>query len=627
MRIIRYFFVIAALSVACAWGMFVFLLHSKTVDFSRLTHYDPGRPTILLDDEGNEWARFQYDKREFIGIDKMPEHVIHAFIAAEDHKFFTHSGISYKGIVRSILVNLYHRRYVQGASTITQQLVRHLFFDLKKTFKRKLLEQFYTVLIERQFTKHQILEVYLNHICFGHGIYGVEAACQRFWDKSVTDISIDQAATLAGIIQNPVRRSPINHPLSAQQRRNTVLRSMYRLSLITDIQYAQAIAKSVSARDQDAQTIAPHLKEEIRQFLEERFGRTALYEGGLTVQTTMNKKTQALAQRYFTKQFEELRKKVQKDVDGALVSIDPQSGGVKALVGGVDFGRSKWNRVLQARRQMGSTFKPIVYAAAIEQGKTFADTEMDEAFTREDHNKLWQPKNVTRRFDGQMTLAYALSHSNNIVTIKTLLDVGCERIAELGRKCRLKNVPVYPSIALGCIDATPFENVAVFNIFANHGVYVEPHYISWVKDRWGKKIYRHQPVEERIFSTRVSDQVAKVLSIGMERKRRIYPRSWISCEGIGKTGTTNDCRTSWFVGSTPTLTTALYVGCDDNRSMGDRVYPTATIFPIWLRLNRDIDSSKKTFDFDPSLQELCIHSKTGSTTIDPDNPEAYTILV
>ncbi len=626
--LIHYCYTLFILLCSFVLGLLFFVLNNRCIDFSVLEHYNPGRPSIVLDDEGNEWTRFQLDRREPIKLEQMPPHLIQSFIAAEDWNFFHHAGISLKGIIRSIVVNVYHGRIVQGASTITQQLVKLLFFDSQKTFKRKIKEQLFALLIERQFTKEQILETYLNHVYFGCGIYGVEAASQRFWGKSVQDITLDEAAVLAGIVRSPGKYSPVLYPLSAEKRRNVILRSMVNMDSINDDEYQQAKAMLLVINSHDTTVMAPHLKESLRILLEEQLGKATLYCGGLIIQTTLNRHIQTQAERYFQEHCARLKHKLSSAIDGALISMDVKTGEIKALIGGIDFNVSKFNRALQARRQIGSIFKPIVYAAALQTGMSFADTEVDEPITIENANKIWQPHNFNLRFNGEVTLAYALSHSNNIVTIKTLLRIGTDRIITLAKKCNIQGpFYPYPSLALGCVDATLKEAIGMFNIFANNGEYVEPHYLKWIKDRLGTKVYKSYPKKEQAIDARTSGQITKVLGIGFERVRKLSSQDWIDCEGISKTGTTNDSRTCWFIGATPTLTTAIYIGCDDNRSMGKNVFPSRTVFPIWKSLYRSLPVTQNKFSYDPLLRERIIHEKTGKQLFNMRDPAAITIFV
>jgi len=613
---------------ACLYGALFFILHNYAINFFSLSHYNSQKPSLLLDDIGNEWGRFQLDKKNPVEGALLPQHVVNAFIAAEDWNFFSHNGISWKGIIRSIVVNLYRGRRAQGASTITQQLVKLLFFDSQKTFTRKIKEQVYALIVEAQFSKDHILQTYLNHVCFGCGIYGVEAASQRFWSKHTSDISIDEAATLAGIICSPTRYCPLLYPLSAEKRRNSVLRKMLHLGFITDQEYIHHSEKPIEIIKSIHENCAPHYKEMIRSVLENSIGKTALYTQGLSVKTTINRQMQQKACEVFTTEISNLRKQLGNDLDGGMIVIDRRTGEIKALVGGYDFTVSKFNRATQAKRQIGSTFKPLIYAQAVASGMKCSDTEIDEPLEIRYNNSVWTPKNYNKKFNGMITLAYALSHSNNIVSIKTFLRLNAQELVTLAKKCRLQGIShSYPSLALGCVDATLIEVAGMFNIFANDGVYIAPHIISWVKDQWGTRIYKPVIEQERVLSSCITGQIASVLRLGIERVRYLYkPQEWITTEAISKTGTTNDSRTCWFVGSTPSLTTAVYVGFDDNRPMGDGVYPVKTAFPIWLAFNRQIPSPEKYFSYDSSLSTVTINEKTGELC-NPGTPGAITIVM
>ena len=614
------------LILVASLGAGFYIFNNHVIDFSPLAHYNPGCPSILLDDTGKEWARFALDRREPIPLDKMPLHLRNAFIAAEDWQFFSHSGISFKGILRSILINTIHSKKMQGASTITQQLVKLLFFDSQKTFKRKIKEQLYALLAEQQFSKEQILETYLNHVYFGCGIYGVQAACQRFWGKNAQDVTLDESATLAAIIRNPGLYCPILYPENTKRRRAIILHSMYKLQLINQQEYQQAIAKPIYINANENALIAPHFKELIRITLEQEIGKKKLYTGGLTIQTTLNRSMQELAHASFTEHITEFKKTIVPDIDGGLLTIESKTAEIKAMIGGFDFNQSKFNRAWQANRQMGSVFKPLIYAAALQSGMSFAHTEIDEPITIEQHNALWQPHNYNNHFEGTMTLAYALIRSNNIVPIKILLKTGISSVIELGLACHLQSqMHPYPSLALGCVDATVKEVTGMFNIFANNGIYVEPHMIKWVKDPWGTKIWKATISTQKIVESEVTSKVAKVLEYGIKRWRKAYNQELVQTDVICKTGTTNDCRTCWFAGATPELTTVVYVGADNNRSLGD-IYPIKTAFPIWLGLHSKLSCAKEHFSYNPQLTLTRINQWTGRRT-GPDDPEGIEIFI
>lgn len=605
----------------------LFFLEASVVELPVSSATIINKPTILLDDEGKEWARFELDRRDPIHLMHLPVYVIQAFVAAEDHTFFEHHGISWRGIVRSFFINLYHWRFVQGASTITQQLVKLLFFDSKKTVSRKIREQLLAVLVERQYSKEQILETYLNHVYFGCGIYGIEAASQRFWNKPASQLAIHEAALLAAIVKSPGNYCPLLYPLSAQKRRDVVLHSMCKLTFITKDEYTIAMDEDVVVLQSKEEQIAPHLKEYVRILLEDVLGKRSVYMDGLIVQTTLNRSAQQVAEKVFTDQVKILRSTLNPFLDGGFISIDVKTGAIKALVGGFDFSTSKFNRVFQARRQLGSIFKAYIYAAALESGITFDQTEIDEPLIVTVGSKTWEPRNDNRKFLGQMTLAKALSRSNNIVTIKTLLKTGYTSLMAMIQKLYFSvNIQPVPSLALGCIDGTVSEAAGMFNVFANHGDFVHPYLIKKIKDSYGNLVWRPQPVKEHVISSRVSGQVAKVLSLGIERAFFRTGTPLIGTDAIGKTGTTNDSRTCWFAGSTPEYTTVIYLGCDDNLPLGKDIYAVSTAFPIWLKFNELIFQPKKKFMFDPSLKQKHIDPVTGQS-VTSDTEGALEIFV
>lgn len=531
-------------------------------------------------------------------------------------------------MIRSFCVNLYHGKRMQGASTITQQLVRLLYFDTSKTFVRKIKEQYAALLVERQFSKEHIMQMYLNHVYFGAGIYGVEAACQRFWAKHVDDVTIDEAAVLAAVMRSPRHYSPLFAPLSSGRRRNVVLNNMCKLGFITEEQYQYARQKEVAIASPAQESCGAHIKEAIRIFLEDLVGKQALYTQGFVVRTTMDPKVQGVAERLFREQVAVVEKRLKRDLDGGMITLDVATGEIRALVGGASFAESQFNRALHARRQMGSIFKPLVYAAALEHGITFDHVEIDEPFEWHSGDTIWSPRNSTRTFEGPVTLARSLVFSNNIVTIKTFINVGSNAVIDCARRCCIAGPFIsYPSLALGCVDATVKEAAGMFNVFANGGVYVEPHWIKWVKNQWGDVLFRKSVKKYRAIAARVSDQVSHVLGIGMQERKRRFPHESIQSEAIGKTGTTNDSRTCWFVGSTPEYCTALYLGCDDNSPMGPNVFPVRTVFPVWLRLYRAIDKQRREFQRDPRLSCVLIDSRSGERVSRIVPGETFSILV
>ena len=400
---------------------------------------------------------------------------------------------------------------------------------------------------------------------------------------------------------------------------------MAQLGFIDSPTYVKAKNEPLSVITQHNGVQVAYIKESIRQFLEELFGKHALYTSGLTIQTTINQAMQHNAEQGFKQHITMLRKEL-GTLDGALLTLEGSSGAIKVLVGGYDFKQSQFNRALQAKRQMGSVFKPIVYAAAIAQGQSFNTIELDEPAEFGSGAYAWRPQNNNRIFEGPMTLARALSYSNNIIAIKTLLRCGADTVTTLARKMHITgDISASPSLALGCVDVTVKEVAAAFNVFAHDGVYVEPYMITWIKDEWGSTVYRHKNETERVLESRVVGQVAKVLSIGIKRYLERLHITDFTSQAICKTGTTNDSRTCWFAGATPQYTTVIYVGRDNNESLGQGVAPVWAAFPIWLSLYRAMHHTETVFRYDPSLRELCINWVTGqpATIADPESVSIY----
>jgi len=611
-----------------AFGVICFTLHNHTIDFSALQQDVAAKPSRLIDCHGNEWGRFQLDKRKYVLLESLPEHLIQAFLVTEDRSFFQHPGISFRGIVRSVLVNFLKGKRMQGASTITQQLVRLKFLSCKKTFSRKIKEQIYAILVERQWSKEQILEAYLNNVYFGYGIYGVQAAAQRFWGIDVSCVNLEQAAVLASVMKSPRVYSPIHAPEAVLQRRNLILKLMYQCGMINQLDMDEGQLQPLRIKESDSVVVAPHAKEMIRILLEGIIGKDRLYTGGLTIQTTLDIDVQMSAQEAFVAHVAHLKKKINKNTDGGLITIDSQTGAIKALVGGFDYRISKLNRAVQAYRQMGSVFKLLVYSAALEQGLHFWDVELDEPFELTQGGSVWRPNNYNNKFIGPMTRAYALSHSNNIVTIKTLLQVGVDKVIDMAHRCGIVSyMPPYPSLALGCVDVNVLEVVGSFNVFANHGCYVQPHLVNWVKDEYGQKIYKSTVIKKQVVSSKIASQIMRVLTFGIKRLQSYWPESSLGVQAMGKTGTNNDFRTCWFCGATPELTTAIYIGCDDNTSLGNQVFGSKTAYPIWFKMHQKIAKTKTNFYYDPQLHDVFVNWITGQVSSDRDSLEVVPLLV
>lgn len=613
-------YVLIIVGASCLGAAYYFVHNSGTY-FAHLKP-SPHQDSVLLDDEGVVWARFQFDHRGNVSLTHMPQHLIHAFIATEDRKFYEHIGISWYGIVRSLIYNTMYRRFAQGASTITQQLVRLLLGDTTKTLHRKIKEQLLALIIEQQFSKDQILEMYFNHLYFGCGIYGVSAAAQRFWNKKPEDLTVDESAILAGIVKHPSKYCPLTHSLNALQRRNTVLSCMAHENFISieEMKRLQELPLLI-IQDDTSTCCAPHARDAIRQQLEETIGLRALYQGGLTIKTTLNRTMQQHAHLCFKTSLEDLRTRTHKNIDGALVCIQSTTGEIKAMIGGYDYAQSQFNRATHAHRQLGSIFKPILYTIGLEHNLELSAIAEDEPLQIIDHNKVWEPRNLTRRFDGPMTCARALISSNNIIAIKTALSVGTHIIAQKAQACGLPAPKPYASLALGCIDATPIEAAGMFNILVNKGYYVTPHLVQWVKNAHGVTLWQAHPQHTPVFSWTNCSIIIHLLEQAVRHWINYLHAAPLPCAATGKTGTTNDARNCWFVGATPLYTTAVYLGTDDHSSLGN-IYAVRTAFPLWLSFNRSINQPVAHFSYDPVLKPTIIHTITGEKT---DTPTRHSI--
>lgn len=614
MRFLVWLFLTFALLCPAGAGFLVFMLNMELVPIDLYHRFDDVKAGLVLDDQDQVVFRFELDRRTYITIDDIPEVLIKAFVAAEDHNFFTHMGLSLRGIIRSSIVNLYHQRVVQGASTITQQVARLLFLTHERTWWRKIQEVLLALQLERIYSKHQILELYLNNMYFGRGIYGVEAACQRFWAKSVGQVSIDEAAMLAAVAKSAKFYSPLNAPIGAKKRRNIVLASMHGLGFINDDVFKAEKAKPLQIVGvRQGNPLRFYVQEWVRAWAENRWGKDAVYTKGLVIKTTLNQLAQRAAEEAFVSVIRPLRHKLGPSLNGGLVTIDTSSGAIKAFIGGLDFYQSQFNRAFQAYRQIGSSFKPILYSLALTAGYDMDDIFYDEPITFVMPNgSRWTPRNWNNKFEGPMTLARALTYSNNMISIKLLLKLGAMRVAHQARTFGFTHaIEAYPSLALGTAEATVVENAAAFNVFANHGKYVQPFFVDWVKDSQGKKIWQHEPKQKQLIDQITCSKMVRTLQLRMELAKHQSKEDWFDAESIGKTGSTNGAATTWFVGSTPDFTTAVYVGRDDNKPMGTQVFASKTAYPIWLALHHELIYRKKSFYLDSRLENVMINWLTG----------------
>ena len=533
-------------------------------------------------------------KRRDVPLAVIPPHMLQAVLAIEDRRFYDHPGIDPIGIVSAAIDNVVGRKkYLRSGSTITQQLVKNTFLTPEQTLKRKLSEWFMSVALERRLTKDQILTLYLNDVSLGQrgsfAIHGVPEASRLFFSKDVTNLSLSEAATIAGVIQSPSRLSPFNNPERAKDRRNVVLQSMADSGFISPDAAERASREplQMAARALDAE--APYFVDYIGQELQDKY-RTAT--GAIDVYTTVDLHLQRLAQDAvrdgLARVDELLSKRRRQRAQAALIAVDPRTGEVLALVGGRTYNQSQFNRAISARRQPGSVFKPFVYLSAFEHafadGRTDitpATVVLDEPTSWVFNQQTWTPGNYDGEYEGAITLRRALALSRNIATIKVAESTGYDQVAALWRSVGAGTPPrPYPSIALGVFEATPFEIAAAFTLFPAGGVLKPLHAISRLVSSTKEDVPIQNSAARRIArpdtTFLVTNMMRSVINEGTGAGARA---AGFTLDAAGKSGTTNDLRDAWFVGFTPELLTVVWVGLDDNQPLG--LSGTQAALPIW----------------------------------------------
>jgi len=498
--------------------------------------------------------------------------------------------------MRAVFSNLRRRAVREGASTITQQLVRGFFLTPERTLGRKIREAILAYRVEKNHTKEEILYLYLNQVYFGHGNYGIEAASRDYFGKGVDQLSLAEAALLAGLPRSPSRNSPYRDFFAATERQRYVLRRMLQEKFINEAAYREALQTPVRLSPAPAlnSQIAPYFVEYVRRVIGDRYGFDPLLQGGLQIYTTLDGDVQLAAQKALREGLNEIRLRVRKksrtpprdaqgEVEGALLAMDPRTGMVRALVGGYDFYQSQFNRALQAKRQPGSAFKPIIYSAALEAGYSELSIVPDAPLVfRMAPGKFWRPQNYDNRFVGPVTLRSALAHSLNSVAVRLAQRVGLERVIQQARKLGIESpLEKNLSLALGSASVSLLEMVRAFGVFAGGGNLAEPLFILKVTDRYGNVLEESEPTSKAVLSPEIAyvltDMLKNVVQSGTARAAaKLGPNV------AGKTGTTSDFRDGWFIGYTPKFIAGVWVGYDDHRPLGDKETGANTALPIWL---------------------------------------------
>src|SRR5215210_1481051 len=556
---------------------------------------------VLFDADDRPVFSLAKEYRLEVPLAEVSPHLIHAVVAIEDRRFFDHDGFDPVRIFGSALAVLRAGKAVQGGSTITQQLARQS-LGREKTVRRKLKELLTAVELERHYTKREILEIYLNKVYFGDGLYGAEAATRGYFGKRASELTIAEAALLAGLLQAPSAYAPTVNPERALARRNLVLQAMLDTQAISAAEHERATRAPLRLRDslRRREPYGAYFKEEVRRQLVQQFGSERVAEGGLRIYTTIEMAKQRAAETAVGQSLQTIdamrpppiqsrqvksQPAVESDdvLQAALVAIDPQTGAVRALVGGRDFAQSPYNRATQARRQPGSAFKPFVYAAALEAGYGPDDKidRLDEPLQLA--SATWSPEDE-HVSDSSLTLREALRVSSNRAAVRLLDEVGLQRTLTTARAFGFENLPNVPSVALGSGEVTLDEMTAGFAAFANGGLVSRPFVIRRVVDHNGAVLYDHDEPARRAMAPdnayRLADMLADVIDFGTGSAAR---RLGFDLPAAGKTGTTDEYRDAWFIGFTPTIVAGVWVGYDQPRPIRANGYASALAVPLWTQ--------------------------------------------
>ena len=589
--------------------------------------FRPKRVTNVYSADGRHLQDFLEENREIVAYEEIPASMRAALLAVEDRRFDSHWGIDIYRIPGSLLANLKDRSLIgQGASTLTQQLARNIFAevgtqrssasfaDVAATYARKIREQITAVLIERLYTKPEIMTMYLNTVYFGHGAYGIKSAARLYFDSEVDQLALEESALLVGLLPGPNNRTPLRHPERARKHRNLVLASMTDNGAITPVERDSLRNKPITTRRgsrEETYGIAPYFVEYVRQQMQREFGM-ATYREGFVVHTTLDSRLQQIAEKHFDTEIGKVQEKVDKYlkavraaqsvrdsavVQAAFVAMDPATGHILAMIGGRDFSHSKFNRATQAKRQPGSAFKPFVYTAAIDNNRFTVDMLDDNAFTLWDHRReqFWDPENYDKKFKGPMTLREGLKQSRNLISIKLADEIGPALIRSYARNMGISTpIQAIPSIGVGTSEVLLLDMVAAYAVFPNKGIYVEPMAISRLERKDGDVFFRQESGrKQEVLRPAVAVVVADMLRSAVDEVggtgRGARTKYGFRSQAAGKTGTTNDYTDAWFIGFTPHLVAGVWVGLDDpSLRLWPRQAGSAAALPLWAKFMKEV---------------------------------------
>ncbi|MEN8258122.1 MAG: PBP1A family penicillin-binding protein [Thermodesulfobacteriota bacterium] len=615
-----------AFLLTCFITVLLFLFVTLNIpDINSLTRYHPKQTTLIKDRYGRIVDRVYTENRIVTPLTDMPDLLPKAFIAAEDARFFEHPGVDAWSIARAAINNLRSGGKSQGGSTITQQVARALLLTREKTYIRKLKEAILAYRIDQVLTKKEVLHIYLNQIYLGEKSYGVEAAAYTYFGKKSAELGLAEIAIIAGLPQAPSRYSPFHNFAAAKKRQGYVLNRMADEGFISSSAANKAFKQPLlwAPRHRNYPE-ALYFLQFVRNDITKRYGREMLYEGGMSIETTLDLTFQKQAAQSIEKGIASwaLRSGRGRRIapQGALVAMESKTGKVRALTGGVNFTKSQFNRASQAKRQPGSAFKPLVYAQAFSSGFSPASVMVDEPLNLPGHRDgvLWQPKNFSGKSYGPTTLCTALIKSRNIVTIKLLEEIGIQNVIFLARKVGIKS-SLHPnlSLALGASELSLLELTSAYTAFANQGRFCRPILIDRILDPYGRVLENNIPRQNKAIDERAAYQVTRLLQEVISHGTG--KNAWgLRGESAGKTGTADQNMDAWFIGYTPSLVTGVWMGFDLKKTLGKRETGGKTCAPVWLDFMKKAMAGMKAerFQIPKGITFLPTNRNTG--VYDPD---------
>ena len=592
---------IAVLFVVGALGVFAIIIKYRLElpnIQSMVEDYKPQMATTIYDKNNNVVDVLEAESRDAVKLEDVSPYVKEAFLAIEDKKFYSHHGLHFKGIIRAVLTNFLKGKATQGGSSITQQLAKNAFLTPERTFSRKVKEAILTYQIERTYTKDEILERYLNEIYFGSGSYGIKNAADQYFRKDPKDLNIAEAALLAGIPNRPTKYDPNRSLENALHRQQIILKEMFEDGRITKEEYEEALAyKFELENEENVKNVPkntsiiynrrpkkaynnPELTTIVENYLAEIYDDEQIYSSGLKIYTTIDLDYQKVARDTFNA-YPYFKN---KEINGAMVTLDPFTGGIVSIVGGKNFKAGNFDRATMARRQLGSSFKPFVYLKALEEGYEPYSVVVNDFVA---YGK-WAPKNFDGRYTFNSTLVNSLNLSLNIPAVKLMDAVTVDAFKEeMTDKIKLSSEVQDLTAALGSVDSTPVNTAANFSIFVNGGYIVKPNIIREIRDNQDILIYVADIEKVKAFDSVdvsvITAMLKSVVSNGTATKARVVDKSGRPIQQGGKTGTTSEHRTAWFVGITPEYVTVCYIGRDDNKPMYGKMTGGSAVAPMWAR--------------------------------------------